>query len=248
MASTAEGKTLTARHQRLQLAIAATAAREARALWSRLNLDDLDGSLPYWLAATTGVLDRRIRQSQEAAGEYLQAYRVAEIGSATAVTYAAAPGTPQALRFAGPVRVKRLIGGGMEPEDAYTRALVKFDGIVRRQTLMGGRMTIAASTGRDRRAIGWRRVTDGNPCAFCAMLASRGPVYRDATTADGVQYHAHCGCTAEPAYSQWEPSAEEQRFREAYDDVAVRSGRYGAVDTKATLAAMRRLGIFRDSV
>lgn len=23
----------------------------------------------------------------------------------------------------------------------------------------------------------WRRVTDGNPCAFCAMLAARGPVY-----------------------------------------------------------------------
>lgn len=23
----------------------------------------------------------------------------------------------------------------------------------------------------------WRRVTDGNPCAFCAMLAGRGPVY-----------------------------------------------------------------------
>ncbi|KAB5606685.1 hypothetical protein EHS19_06735 [Bifidobacterium jacchi] len=27
------------------------------------------------------------------------------------------------------------------------------------------------------RADGWRRVSDGDPCAFCAMLVTRGPVY-----------------------------------------------------------------------
>lgn len=37
-------------------------------------------------------------------------------------------------------------------------------------------------------ATTWRRVTDGNPCGFCAMLASRGPVYgsrADALTVTG---------------------------------------------------------------
>ncbi|MGY1440156.1 VG15 protein [Streptomyces reniochalinae] len=32
---------------------------------------------------------------------------------------------------------------------------------------------------RDRRCIGWRRVASGSCCSFCAMLASRGAVYKD---------------------------------------------------------------------
>jgi hypothetical protein len=68
-----------------------------------------------------------------------------------------------------------------------------------------------------RTATRWRRVTDGSPCGFCAMLASRGPVYRSQESAEG--YHAHCGCTAEPFDgdpAEWEPTPDEQRFIDAY--------------------------------
>jgi len=111
--------------------------------------------------------------------------------------------------------------------------------------MMGGRLTVAATTGRDRKAIGWRRVTDGNPCAFCAMLASRGPVYRDAAAADGLKYHAHCGCGAEPVYGTWEPDEREQGYLDAYMDARYPGGKTRS--TKETLRGMRASGAFRDS-
>ena len=86
------------------------------------------------------------------------------------------------------------------------------------EVLNAGREVIRASSPR------WRRVTDGNPCGFCAMLASRGPVYGSAEKAGsgGNRYHARCGCTAEPFegdFDEWEPTPDEQRFIDAYDAV-----------------------------
>lgn len=249
MASTDEGRRLTEAHKFAQLGVGARAELEARMLWGRLDVDDLDGSTPYWLAETVRAVNARTVESQRVASVYLSEYRRAEIGSSGEIVVAAPVGTAAALRFAGPVRVKRLILSGMSSADAYRAALTKFAGMARRQAMMGGRLTVAATSGADRKAVGWRRVTDGNPCAFCAMLASRGPVYRDAAAADGVQYHAHCGCTAEPAYSNvWEPDADEERFLEAYGEARARVAADGkAIKTKDLLAEMRRSGDFRDS-
>ena len=223
----------------------ARAEAEAFALWDRLDINDLDGSTPYWLASTTIAVNRRTVESQRVAEQYLTEYRIAEVGAAAVVVLAAPTETARALRLAGPTRVKRLIGAGMGAVEAYNAAMTKFGGIVRRQAMMGGRLTVARTAGHDRRAVGWRRVTDGNPCAFCAMLASRGPVYKDAASADGIQYHAHCGCTAEPAYSnEWTPTAEEERYLQEYTNA-----RYAEPhrSTKQVVAAMRRNGNFRDS-
>lgn len=44
--------------------------------------------------------------------------------------------------------------------------------------------------------LGWARVLVGEDnCAFCAMLASRGPVYKReivVKSKDGRRYHRHC--------------------------------------------------------
>lgn len=87
-----------------------------------------------------------------------------------------------------------------------------------REVMAAGRETV------QRTATRWRRVTDGKPCGFCAMVASRGPVYRSEATARGAggRYHDHCGCTVEPHYgsvADWEPTPEEQRFIDAYGEV-----------------------------
>lgn len=50
--------------------------------------------------------------------------------------------------------------------------------------------------------VGWARVLTGEEnCPFCAMLASRGPVYEEKTalnaaSRDGRRYHDNCDCTA----------------------------------------------------
>lgn len=67
----------------------------------------------------------------------------------------------------------------------------------------------------------WARVlTGGENCPFCAMLASRGPVYHNATTAliDGKSvrmdaYHDNCDCIAVPVFgddTQWQGYAQWQ--------------------------------------
>lgn len=249
MASTAEGRELTEAHKLAQIGVGARTAAEARVLWRRLDINDLDGSTPYWLASNVGVVNRRVAESQRVASVYLDEYRRAEIGLAASVVLAAPTGTADALRFSGPVRIKRLIGAGMGAQEAYESAFTKYAGSALRQSMMGGRLTIAKTAGADRRAVGWRRVTDGNPCAFCAMLASRGPVYKDAAAADGLMYHSNCGCTAEPAYSNaWEPTESEERFMNAYGQARAEVAPNGkAINTKRLLASMRRNGGFRDS-
>lgn len=251
MASTAEGRTLTEQHRLEQLRIAGRASMEARALWSMLKDGDLDVASAAWLAATSAAIQRRVEESQEAASRYLRGYSVAETGAASIVALGAARDTPRALYIAGPVKVKMLIRQGMTRAEAVDSALTKFDGIARRQTLMGGRSTIARTAAADRRVVGWRRVTDGNPCAFCALLASRGPVYQSSSSAAGMRYHGHCGCTAEPEFGAWTPNAAEAEYEKAYQRATESLARVKVPATASNvLAAMRRDSEyqFRDSL
>jgi hypothetical protein len=56
----------------------------------------------------------------------------------------------------------------------------------------------------DPEARGWQRVTDGSPCAFCAMIAGRGIISKDEGAA-AFEAHGHCGCSAEPAFEGSRP-------------------------------------------
>lgn len=77
-------------------------------------------------------------------------------------------------------------------------------GAATRHVLTGGRRSLLTLVEADPKALGWARVTDGNPCAFCAMLASRGIAYTSEAAAS-FKAHDHCACTAEPAYSRNAP-------------------------------------------
>lgn len=57
-----------------------------------------------------------------------------------------------------------------------------------------GRETVVESAEANGRR--WRRVTDGNPCSFCAMLAGRGPVYRTEDSATRVAGRNNYGTAA----------------------------------------------------
>jgi hypothetical protein len=256
MALTAEGKELTEANRVGQLAIAAQADIEARALWSRLHVSNLDASTPAWMAANIAVLRRRFGQSVDMAASYVGDYREAEIGTdagkVVAPTFSASE-EAGVLLLAGPVRVKLLVGRGMNPDAAHAAGLKKFTGLMRRQVLSGGRQLIDLTTHADTQAVGWRRVSDGNPCTFCAMLCSRGPVYRSAAVAapiagSGLEYHGHCGCTAEIVYGEWKPTPEEKRYIDEYDRAAREANAAGDNRTQNTvLPRMRKGGGFRDS-
>jgi hypothetical protein len=262
MALTAEGRALTEAHRLRQLATSARAAARASQLWSGLDADNIDASMPAWLSRNLVSLREFHRESVDRAAAYVPAYRRAELGrnfgSIERPDFDTAE-TAQALVLAGPVRVKLLTKRGMTSTKAQSEALRKFQGIVRRQTMAGGRQLIDQTTESDQRAIGWRRVTDSKPCAFCAMLASRGPVYRSASTAgtdggglldnkSGLRFHSHCGCTAEIVYGEWKPSEREQGFLAQYQEAAQAANADGFSRTEASvLPRMRAAGNFRDS-
>ncbi|WP_157032170.1 hypothetical protein [Kitasatospora cheerisanensis] len=100
-----------------------------------------------------------------------------------------------------------------ELDDLMRDSAVTAGGAADREVLRGGRSMAEQSARRDTRVIGWARVTDASPCGFCAMLASRGAVYKSRDSAglaggppasldDLTKFHDLCHCQIVPVYSR----------------------------------------------
>lgn len=72
------------------------------------------------------------------------------------------------------------------------------------------RDTTAENVRRDPKAVGWYFATDGHPCYFCALIASRGVVFKgDSFTLSDKQFvgdgnaktHNGCACNLEPVFT-----------------------------------------------
>ena len=116
------------------------------------------------------------------------------------------------LHSSGVVVAKARIAKGLPEAEAKRKAADAVAAKVVRQVADGGRAPLAAEvrTG-NRGAVGYARVVDADPCPFCAMLASRGAVYRsdafagsnDLFSGDGdFKVHDGCECTLEPVYGR----------------------------------------------
>jgi hypothetical protein len=109
-----------------------------------------------------------------------------------------APEPPQdwldkAFGYSGPGLFQRDVA---RPNTALTTTL----GTASRIVLDGGRTTTLDTMKADPVAVGWYRVTDDDPCAFCALLASRGVVYKEDTV--GFEAHNQCACYGMAAFSR----------------------------------------------
>jgi hypothetical protein len=130
------------------------------------------------------------------------------------------------LNITGPIGQKSRIGKGESAGRARDASFVESSGVASRHVLTGGRRSLLTLLQVHR----WARVTDGDPCAYCAMLAGRGPVYLTRQTAS-FSAHDHCACTAEPVYSSdapWPGRAAE--FREMWDQHI--KGRYSGKEAR----------------
>lgn len=124
------------------------------------------------------------------------------------------------LNATGIASYKKAIRAGQTAEKALDTMAVNLSGAATNLALEGGRELIHETTMSDDEAIGWARVGDGDPCAFCAMLISRGAVYKSADTAGRAQnknfvgegmfkFHNHDGCTAVPVFFLSDPVLED---------------------------------------
>jgi hypothetical protein len=218
MARTDQAAALTEQHRQAQLAVRTTTLRDFLLLWPLWNGDT--STFGHLVQATQPLVRTYHGISAALAASYYEAFRRAEEALGQTASQLAPPIDPTQLATSmyvtGQAMTRDAISGGAQPAEARRTALVRVSGAVTRHVLAGGRDTILQSVEADPEALGWARVTDGDPCAFCLTLASRGAVYKTEQSAS-FEAHDHCGCTAEPVYKGSKLPALTKRFRDIYD-------------------------------
>lgn len=230
MALTDEGKALTVAYRAAQSQVAAETVGLARQAWKLLDPTDLARSQAGWLATTAQIINIQNQRSQDISREYYDRMRQAEIGEGMRVLDSKPVDdglVADSLMLKGPISIKQGISRGQSEGQAVRNSLSRVQGACMKLALDGGRGFLIDTAYHDGRAEGWRRVTDGKPCAFCAMLAGRGPVYKKHTASFSspdyvfkgsglAKAHDYCECTIEVVYGAWIPNELEEEWREAY--------------------------------
>lgn len=204
MASTLAASRLTEAHRLAQVRLGALTVDQMHTIWPLLDPTDLDGSFARWLRAATPVVGRQRATSARLAANYLTAFRVLELGAdvpaivPTLSEVVAADQLATSLLVTGPVSIKRAMIRSVPLAKAVDVAEAASSATGMRFALNGGRETLVATVNADREARGWTRVTSGNACAFCSMLADRGGVYTEAS--GDFAAHDGCNCGVEPSY------------------------------------------------
>lgn len=212
-------------HQQGQQALARQVVAPVAIAWHRLvDVRDLHGTLPAFKAATNALAMHFGNASGAAALRYYRVLRA----------QAAVPGRPT-LTIAPPspaIRVDKSIdwatralwtpSPGAPLVDAALSAIFAS---VERAVLNRGRDTVIGAVEADPHATGWARVAEPSACAFCAMLTTRGAVYKNEETAD-FEAHDHCACSVEALFDDnYKPSAQVQGWQNIYADAT--SGLHG---------------------
>lgn len=258
MAVTAQAAALTEAHRAQQGQNGALVAYVVAQLWLRsIDLNDISGSAANFVTRLIPLLKLRRDHSALLARQYYTAFRRAEIGgtdgfSLPSMTELNIPALETSLRVTGEVALKKKIAGlplGDGIPELTQRVLLQgaleetagqVSGAATRHVMNGGRDEIQSALAEDRVALGYIRVTDGDPCFFCAMLASRGPVYDDMSFDESDprfigegehKVHDHCGCGVEPVYSrstEWPGKAREAE--EAWISLSEELGRVPTIN------------------
>jgi len=138
---------------------------------------------------------------------------------------------------------RRMTVEDADPGEAHRQAGAQQAAAASRVAMNGARSSNWTHMTRDRRALGYVRLSrTGTPCGWCAMLISRGPVYKSQSSAlfaDGDKYHDNCHCYAMPVwnrdqYQSSELTALSRQFEALWPEVT--KGRTG----KDAVSAWRR--------
>lgn len=214
-------------HQAAQQAIADAFLEEFPHAWALLDVSRLAATLPHLIAAIAALVHRYGTASAAVAADYYEtARRLAGVAGRFTPVPAAPPGHDEVE--AGVKWATRDLWSA-EPDTAAARTLA--EGVADRAVLNSGRDTLTGAVTADRKARGWARVPEAGACAFCAMLATRGAVYKSRETAGAVaasarwadaqgelnRFHDHCRCHVEPVFTAYEPSAQVREWQALWD-------------------------------
>ncbi|MFE2912827.1 VG15 protein [Kitasatospora indigofera] len=133
---------------------------------------------------------------------------------------------PQALQSALDRTLRPKLASLADGQRLPAPVLGEAVAVIERHVAAAGRDAIADQARHDRQALGYARIATGeSTCAFCLMLVSRGPVYKDASSAllrDGTSepYHDRCDCLAVPVFREesWPGRAEYLAAQQLWRD------------------------------
>ncbi len=209
---------------------AALVATAVAAYWrARVSADDPE-SIERWLAALVPLIMRERNASAVRSALYGNTIRTLEVGLEDGFRFDSLQGgmpsenIEKAIRTSlvvtGPValrsRIEKISGRDVSPLEekallakAHDQSGAGAAAAAVRHVLGGGRTSLIDGVARDKKALGWVRLTRAEPCYFCALLASRGAVYKgdsfedSDTMFDGpgeVKVHDSCQCSLKPVY------------------------------------------------
>lgn len=240
MARTVEGAALTRRHRSLQLSLRAALIADLLLLWPTFDPRQFD-TYERFMQVAAVLIAARYRDSVGLAARYFRDFRAAEqVAGASFPLLADVMDEEQiraSLRATGLAQTARAIRAGMTPEIAAEQGFVAAAGAAGRLALNGGRETVIESVRVDTEARRWMRVTDGDPCFFCAMIASRGAVYTEQSVR--FEAHDHCGCVPEPFYDGSEMPTLNQQFRDLWNETTRGHGGREAISAFRAALAQR---------
>jgi len=202
---------------------AAQAVLDILALWGTLNLADILASWPAVKVGLAALIRARFAMSVAAAEAY---YRQARLAAGITASFSFPPVPPPdeeligiTLDSTGPYGLLGRLKAAQPLPLANQNTGVILSGAAQRLITNGARQAVLRAVGADDKAVAWMRVTAANPCAFCAMLASRGASYRTQQSA-GFKAHNHCRCTAMPVFSARDAEAlAHNDLRRQWDQV-----------------------------
>lgn len=192
-------------YQRGLTAVRNDVVRSLVPLFSTLDESELNRSFPGYERQAAEVIREGEHRASRLAVQFYAETRKTEQAEGDAPRLPARLASPEQLRtnlfVTGPVEVKRALTHGASIDEAMRRGQVATAGAGSRLALNAGRYHIEDLAKADPSAVGWQRVIQSaKPCAFCAMLASRGAVYKAGRYAPRTKYHYHCSCVAVPLF------------------------------------------------
>lgn len=214
--ATPESLAVAAAYQQSQTALSDATARIVLGYWAATmgsaEHSALRAAADKWLALAIPIILRARVQSSQLGQAFYRATRRLELPNEPSFNTPAVPELDRAvltssLWVTGPheaVDLGKAIDQILSPE-----RVKQIEGSVVRHTQDGGRAAVDAAYQADPKVVGYYRIEDSDPCYFCAMLMSRGVVFKqDSFEPSDVRFfgpgeakvHDHCGGSLAPAF------------------------------------------------
>ncbi|GGV45657.1 hypothetical protein [Streptomyces spectabilis] len=241
--TTSDSSASVTRWRQAQFGLTTLLLRDLRGLRRLINPARLQATVPAWIEAVAALVARYSEVAATLAADFYDGEREAA-GMPGPFTVPLADGPPDeqtsnSLRWATKDLWPRAEGEAtvaqLEPLDRRLEAAMsKADGAVERLVLNAGRETVQDAVRQDRGAVAYARAAALSCCSFCALMSSRGAIYKDrgAVGEDAneqfigndsvIKYHNFCRCQPIPVFrgQSFELSPKAREWDRIYREFA----------------------------